>query len=240
MKKRIISLLIICLLFITGCTCQYNLKIENDTFKEEIVITISDASEQNAINKEYKIPIDKEVYNYPGDEGGNNYNDAEIYDYKIGDNNVTFSHDFSFNTYSTSSAISECYDTITATNYSDSIVISTSNKANCFDKYPTLTSLTIRIIVDKEVVNHNADSVSDKTYIWNLNRNNADNKPVNMVLKKNSLTSSSNNSSKPIVSNTPHKRDYTLYIFCGVLLIVVLIGYLIYLGIKKNEQNMGV
>ena len=38
MKKRILILITI-LLLTTGCTCEYNLTIEENTYKEEIIIT---------------------------------------------------------------------------------------------------------------------------------------------------------------------------------------------------------
>lgn len=47
-------------------------------------------------------------------------------------------------------------------------------------------------------------------------------------------TKNENNSSKNV------KTNYTMYIFCGVLLIVFLIGYLIFSKIKKEENNMDV
>ena len=63
MKKRII-LLIIILLLTTGCTCEYNLNITGNKYSEEVIITANTSEEINNINKEWKIPVDKEEYDY--------------------------------------------------------------------------------------------------------------------------------------------------------------------------------
>ena len=67
MKKRIIMLILVIFLT-TGCTCEYNLTIDNNTYKEEIVLTSSDSEELTNFNNEWQIPIDKEIYqNISGD-----------------------------------------------------------------------------------------------------------------------------------------------------------------------------
>ena len=43
MRKRIVILLLM-LIITTGCTCEYNLKIENGTYKETVVLESSDDS----------------------------------------------------------------------------------------------------------------------------------------------------------------------------------------------------
>ncbi len=245
MKKRIIIVLLMCLLITTGCTCEYNLKINNNTYQEEVIITASDSTERTELNQTFKIPVDKEIYDCSGDADGNNYGDNAVYNYSLNGNRLVFNYDFNSSEYTKSTAAYQCYNTVTITKRGKNTIVSTSNKVDCFDTYQALTNLTIKVTVDQNVISHNADSVSGNTYIWNLDRVNAKSKAVNMILGEasspstSSITPSSSNSGNNSPVN-PTKKDYSLYILCGVLLVLTLIGYLVYKIIKKNENNLDV
>lgn len=241
MKKKII-VLIIMLLLTTGCTCEYNLNIDGNTYKEEINILGTDSEEINNFNNDWKVPVDKDEYNNISGEPGTEIKiNGDTYTYKISGNNLIFSYDFTRNRLNNSTAISNCYDKATIQSYENSIVISTSNKVSCFDKYPTLTMVKVNITTDKNVTSNNADSVNGNTYTWNLTKNNSSDKSINMIIdnkednSQNQTTPDDNSANQPQNNN----KDYTLYIFCGILLIILLSGYFISKKIiNKNNDEM--
>ena len=133
MKKRIIFLIIL-LLITTGCTCQYDLTIENGVYKEKVTLTADNDEEAANFNNEWKIVTDKEEYEIGLGSDGGYEPKGDLYSYNLTGNNLTFTHDFTKNEYSNSTAAYNCYKLLTVSNYSESIIISTSQKALCFEK----------------------------------------------------------------------------------------------------------
>lgn len=232
--KKSIFLIVFILLFTTGCTCEYNLTINDNNYREEVKIIASNSEEIALLNNDWSVSIDKEENDQPGDEGSSQIENTNQYNYSLSNNNLTFTYDFSRNKYEKSTAVSNCYNQLTVTDYLDDIIISTSNNAICFDKYPNLDSVTINITVDKEVKKNNADIINGNKYTWLLTKANHD-KGINLILD-NSINKSNNNpTSNTIIEK--EKKDYSLYIFYGILLLIVLISYLIYNYFKKNKDN---
>lgn len=240
MKKRI-NILLIMLLLTTGCTCEYNLQIDDDTYKEEVILKADNSEELSNFNNKWQISIDKNESNIGTDPSATEEPTSNgMYKYNLTGNNLVFTYTFPINQYTYSTAVSKCYNNLTTTNYNNSIIISTSSNAICFDNYPNLNNVIVNITVDRNVISNNADSVSGKTYTWQLNKNNANNKSVNMVLDKKSIENKNIDNTISNKSNTNNKKDYTMYIFCGILLIVFLLGYLIFNKIKNKENDMDV
>lgn len=241
MKKRII-LLIIAVLLTTGCTCEYNLTIDNNTYHEKIILTGTTSEEIINFSNKWQIPVDKEEYNSIGGDTNSGVDvTGDIYEYSKTGNNLVFNYDFTTSGINNSTAISQCYSKATIIAYQDSIIISTSDKVNCFDRYAPLTNLKINITTTKPVKSHNADSVNGNTYTWNVNSTNANNKPINLLIDNSnassSSTSNSNGSNSNIKDNTKEK-DYTFYIFCVIILLVMLLGYFIFTKIKKDRDDL--
>lgn len=244
MKKKVIILMII-ILFVTGCTCEYNLDIENGNYKENITLKADTDEELKEFNKNWKVPTDKEEYNIGEKIGTTPTYQSELYDYKLSNNVLTFSHTFDINSIVNSSAVSNCYDLLTVKEYESTIIISTSSKLRCFDSYPEMNRIIVIIGVDKKVISNNADSINGNKYIWYLDKSEKDKKSINMtidntiedapIIEPNNSSQNQNNNSNNQGQNSP---DYTLYIFCGILLIVMLTAYFIFNKIKKKNDEM--
>lgn len=236
MKKRII-LLIIILLLTTGCTCEYNLTIDGNTYKEKITIIGENSEEISSFNNEWKISVDKENNNTPGDPESNPDNNRNVYKYNLSDNELIFNYDFIGSEFANSMAVSNCYDKLTITNYNKTTIISTSPKANCFKNNPPLNNVKVKISVDREVINNNADSISGNTYIWNITKENASSKSINLVLDNSeediNLPSSSN---KTTINEK--KNDYTIYIFLIAIVLIILLGYKWFMKFKDKNNNI--
>lgn len=242
MKKNLYLLLILFLLFTTGCSCQYNLIIENDIYKEEIKLIGENNDEINSFNNDWKISIDKEEFNHPGDPESEPSITKGTYTYKLSGNTLTFTNDFTIDNYPNSSAVSACYRQLTVEKYNDSIIISSSPEIDCFNRYPPLNELTVNITVDTQVISNNADSVNNNTYTWNLTRNN-NKKAINIVLKNenniiNIPTNNGNTISNNNIKPSNNISDYTLYIVLAIILVLFLLGYLIFNIIKNKEDVM--
>ena len=238
MKKRIF-ILIIPLLFMTGCTCEYNLEIEGNKFKEEIKLIADSSEEISQFNKKWEISTNKEDNTFGGDPSTTKNPIDNPYNYNLTNNTLTFSYDFSQNEYKNSLAVSKCYNNLTVTNYQDSIVISTPSKTICLGNYPPLNSIVINITTNKKVTSNNADNINGNTYTWKLNKTNATNKPINIVIDNsgNDGVASSASSGSSNTQKENNKKDYTMYIFSAILLIVVLLGYLVFNIIKRKNNN---
>jgi len=234
MKKRIL-LVIMVLLLTTGCTCEYNLIIDGSNYKEEIIITGETPDEISSFNQKWEIPIDKEEYEKISGFDNETEINTKIYKYKLSSNKLILNNEFNSGNMSKSTAVYNCYNKLTVSNYNNTTIISTSHKADCFDKHPPLTSVKVKIKVDREVISNNADNVSGNTYTWNITKENASNKSINLVLSNGSLEEDKSSSS----SNTNTKKnDYTLYIFLIILVIIIYLGYKWFMNFKDKNNNI--
>jgi len=239
MKKRILIIPLI-LLLTTGCTCQYNLTIDDDIYKEEIILIGENSQEISQFQNQWQIPVDKEEYEIIAGSDTEYIPEGEIYKYNLSSNKITFNHNFSKSQFNNSTAVANCYGKLTITNHNDTIIISTSNKNNCFDKYPTLTNIKVNIKVDKPVISNNADSVNGNTYIWDINKDNINDSSINLVLEDNtSKQEGSQTQQIPTDSKqTNNKGKYDLYIFLIILLAIAFIGYKFIMKFKEKNNNI--
>lgn len=106
----------------------------------------------------------------------------------------------------------------------DGVILSTSNKNLCFETYDILEDITIRLKTNHEVESHNADEVVDGEYIWKINKNNYNNKSIQMNL----------------LNKTHKKTDFRLLILLGgaILVIVGIVGIItLSVYIKSRKVN---
>lgn len=180
MKKYKIVLLIVILLSLTGCSFEYNMKIDTNTISEENIVYIPNTDKNNI-----KLEVEKLVSKYTGPT-----NSLGMYKQSVIEDNNNFGMSYkknydTLNDYNNSLSFSICYDNYKLIKEKDKIVISTSKRFNCFNKYSELDDVTINIDSSLEVESSNADEVNGNIYTWNINKSNADNKPINIVLKPN-------------------------------------------------------
>lgn len=180
MKKYKIILLIVILLSLTGCSFEYNIKIDTNTISEENIVYIPNTDKNNI-----KLEVEKLVSKYTGPT-----NSLGMYKQSVIEDNNNFGMSYkknydTLNDYNNSLSFSICYDNYKLIKEKDKIVISTSKRFNCFNKYSELDDVTINIDSSLEVESSNADEVNGNIYTWNINKSNADNKPINIVLKPN-------------------------------------------------------
>lgn len=175
MKKGIIILFI--LLFCTGCSIKYNLKIDRDmNFEENMSIegTLIDYSietsteEDEKFIKEYNESMFQNDSDYSIKENevnGNKY----YFEIESKENNVMNLKD--------SNLIKKIYNTVDVNKKSDgtyTFKFSRDYKDIKDDAYTGLEfdDLIINIKSKKKIINSNADKVENTTYTWEINKNN--------------------------------------------------------------------
>ena len=109
MKKRILIIIII-LLLTTGCTCEYNLTIDGNNYKEEVIIIAENQEEISSFETDWEIPIDKQDYQEIQGFDQENDTDANMYNYKKTNNKLIFNYDFTRSQLNNSTAVSNCYN----------------------------------------------------------------------------------------------------------------------------------
>lgn len=179
--KRVIFLIGI-IFFLSGCSVKYEIDLTNNGVNESLNVIETDSSNQYfEMLKDYNddVPV---IYTDQDPDMYGSYEGVEFYDINNLSSDTkadfTLSHAFSNNDFSQSNIINTCYDRVTFTNNANSLNINTSSKFLCFQKYITLDEVEIAIKTDKVITSHNADRVENNTYIWLLNKDNAQNKSI--------------------------------------------------------------
>lgn len=180
MKK---VLLIISILFFTGCTAEYNLHFSEKTITESIKIIPETNQEQENVksleSREIYAIIDKdEMHPYEVKQ-------IEVNNYKT----YEYTYNYSFNEFKRST-FTRCYDAYSILDENDVITFSTSKNFKCmvYD-YMKIDNVVVNISTDYKVINHNADEVNGNVYTWRINDKNKDNKPIKFSYTKNAKRS---------------------------------------------------
>lgn len=173
MKKVLLVLLFMFL--ISGCSVNYEVEIGGKTLKENMTL-IDNQSDNNEINELMNSYSNVFYYdNYNPYEKNQNQN-YTYYNKSIIDNGmgINLKHVFNYQNYSGSAIVNNCFDDFFFGSSGDEYYLDTrKGKFTCFDKYPKLDSVTVKVIVDTEVYENNANQINGKEYIWQFNRNNA-------------------------------------------------------------------
>ncbi|MBR0472136.1 MAG: hypothetical protein IJI98_05510, partial [Methanosphaera sp.] len=156
LKKTILIILVV--MFLTGCSVDYKVDINNiDKIVETIEFNSESNNDINSIESfEYAIPIDKnsdETVNYNSVKG----NDA-FYNLVKNENNtkMTLNHTFDIYKYKNIFLPVLCYDYFEAIKDEDFVILSTSNKFKCFESYPELSAVNVIVTSKYKTTENNA------------------------------------------------------------------------------------
>ncbi len=213
MKK--IILLIILVLLLTGCKATYNISFDKD-INESIKIYTSNTNIETA-NKETVNKVSEELYNF---EYGYEYYKKEKY-YEGNNTGYNYTHKFDYEDYNMYTELQKCYDDFNYSNDDNTVSLSTSELFTCFDYYPEIEEVTINMTSQYNITSSNADKVDGNTYTWIINKDNYQNKPLEIKINKKQEYKEKKITSKMIIT-------------FGIFLILVL--YLL-LSIKKNKKG---
>ena len=187
MKKIFVILFLSLSLFLSGCTAEYNIEINEDKVSENTVLTIdkSRLTEPlyNTLINDNSVYLDEDEY-YAIEESEDESN--SIFSYK-------YIHDI--NKFADSRIINWCYNDREIINNENTLTISTKGSFNCANRESRsyVENARINIKTDLEVLENNADEVNDNTYTWIINENNYRDKPIYIQIQKNNINIDNNN-----------------------------------------------
>lgn len=183
MKKNIVLFIIMMLL--TGCSAEYNLYLEKEIDEETFIYENNDILnnldyyDMDSSDDEY---AEEYIYEVSKFEGNFNYkreevtmDDASGYRYKA---------EYKYDKMEKESMIYDCYENIDIS-YKDNISLKTSNQFKCFEKFNMLENVTVKIYYNGKLINTNADSYENGIYIWKIDKNNYNNKPIILEVERN-------------------------------------------------------
>lgn len=213
--KKIKKILFISLIlwFVTGCDATYNVEIYNDSYKEDATIVENDS--QNWDDNSSGFTPRELIYNeYKLD----NY----FYTKTLIDDDTSlglnYKGNFDFESFSTNSIGFRCYEYVRVLNENDSIIIITSNKNLCYERYKWLDKLTVNVKTNHKVLNHNADAVNNETYTWHLTKENSLDRIIKIELAEDEYVSNYDNE---ILKNT----GMILGIIIGATILIIVIVF---------------
>ena len=97
-----------------------------------------------------------------------------------------------------------------------------------------MTNINVSInLVGYKVIESNQDSVNNNTYTWYFDKDNQ--KSIILKYKNDNGDPEINQTDNKNVSNKKESK-YTMYIFYGIIVLVILIGYLIFRKMKKSND----
>lgn len=215
MKKK--YLLIIIVFLLSGCSAEYNLEFNDSSLVEKIKIGQIDSKYEEELK--YLTPysiinsVQQEVYDV---DYLNNYLNLT---YRYGTNNFGFAETFN-----------KCYE-LSNLSYDDNYYyILTSKEFKClsYEGYQT-DEVTIKFKTNHKVISSNADYVDGSTYIWIIDENNSQNKPIEIKLAK-----ETNNNDDEKKDN---KKQENIFVTIAVALIFILILIGLYIRKKSKKIN---
>ena len=259
-----IKLVVLCssIILISGCTATYNIDITENVISESLSIietnqnTLNssvDSSSDYTVREAIQSAIDgyQKVYydDYSNDDdeklkGVEYYNISSTGGSGLG---VKYSYEYNnINNYQRSYIVHNCYDLFKVYEEARTLKITSSNEMKCFNKYIHLDNVQVIVNTENEVVNHNADQVNNHSYIWNITKNNATNKPIIFEVRLSTPTPDSESESD---SNPTHQDEQTTLennvsssntitnIIIAVASIFVVIIIIVIILINKNKRN---
>lgn len=255
-KNRIIFLIILILITCTGCSVEYNINITKNNIEETInvVDNITETRTKTDILNNYQkwYPtfvnfISKgesiEVENFDKKVDGVKYHDKTISENNNG-YNYTYKYTYPIEEYYDSYILASVFPETQIYKGYDKLVIRTS-KENFLCSYDYFDSAKVNITIDPEVyeLNHtNTNNKNNNTYTWIIDKENCSNDEIILTLNiKNenliNFEGFKNNDNNNQIEESFFTK-YGMYVFCGVLIILILIGYGCFKKLKnKNNIN---
>lgn len=220
MKNKLLLLMTIFLL--SGCTAEYNVNITPENASE--LTTINGLTNEN-----YPVTA------YINDQGASETNEKipglEYYDITSNADTVNYRFTFPLERYGESTGVNYCYKNVSIYKNENNYHLQTNNFNSCLDFYSDLEQIKVNLHFDENftITDHNADEAKDNTYTWVINRNNYNNKTLE-------ITYSLKESNKSNIDRASNRwRNIFLIIGCFGVLIIVLISIVKF----KNKKMEG-
>lgn len=215
MKKIFI---LIALLFLSGCTVNYNLEIEDNNIKENINGDIY----KNEFDPIDDIYGDHNIYYLIYDNQSPFDNSQKLYNKSIkeeDDGRIIFDASYNYDgDYDKSRIINNCYENHLFKETDNTYIIKLSGSFYC--QYASV--INVKVKTNNYVIDNNADEIDNNVYTWKISNNDSDIKLIISKKVKNEDVISDDNT------------NYLRIISLGVLLALLLVIFFIY---KKHKNS---
>ncbi len=206
MKK--IILLLLSLLFLSGCSVQYTLDITEDEIKENITLVSENSFDSERIyNYAYPTPAFLNAptmsESYEKLEGVEYYETEKVLN-SMGYYNYNMQYTFLQEDYENSNVVSNSVSVFNVYNKGRTYYIETGANIKAFSQMNGISTLQVVVNLDDnlEVVSSNADLVSGNTLTWNIPSSDAKTTPISLAYKKIENSSNSSNSTNSTNSSS--------------------------------------
>ena len=171
MKKTKFILIIIFILFLTGCSSNYDLNFDIESIEEKLTITMSRSEYENNYET---IASNKSVF-----DDNSTFYDIEVID-NVDNFLITYSHNYNHEDYFNSLNLNSCFNKIDHD-------INGSVETISLTGFKCLQGDNLRVIVDSKykIYNSSAHIVNGNKNIWDINDNNKDNINISFVIDYN-------------------------------------------------------
>lgn len=229
MKKII---LIIIVIFVTGCQAEVNINISENEVSENIKIyDLKENVFETGTN--VKEEVNNNVVYFEHDY--KHYDIEEFEENRYVGKNYKFTSDLNL-LGSSISRLTTCYENIEVYKNSYMLNIKTSDEYRCGYIFGA-NDVVLNIISDLKVSKHNADKVEDNKYIWNINSNNYKNKPIKIYFELSNEENSEEQNQIENVKNIVAENEHWLNYILGVIgVVVIFIGVYVYIKIKNSNK----
>ena len=234
-KIKKILLMFILILLLSGCSVEYNVSLENDSFKESGSLIEKKENKDNVSKNGFSF---EEQINYTYQSmhdvlNGQEMEKTQSFELKKIDTDkeigLTYSNELKQNKYYLSPIIRQCYDNVSVKNSNNNIKISTGNYFKCFDYYELLNNVTVNFTTNYKVVNNNADEIKDNTYTWFINKNNFKNKEISIEIDKSEISYNT-------LLDEKESNALIVFLIGLVLTVIFVFGFYTYYKVKFSNN----
>lgn len=217
MKKRMLMIVLLSFIFISGYTSNYNVTIE-ENIQENISINVFSEDLENTNNNARSF-LELDQYAIIGEE------DSAFYDRQINKDavrtKVDLQYTYSFEKFKNARYANTCFDNKTYINKGDYIYFRGYNGFYCLSQ----KELRITVTTDKLVMKHNADIVEGNNYIWKITNDNKNDFEMEIQI-------SNNKEEKPV----PEIKIMGIFKFIiGIIIGIAIV--IIYITIRREEKR---
>ena len=233
------SIIILTLLFLTGCTTTYTLTIDKNNINEKIEVVDTTSSTRTVTdimnNYKKKFPVYDIEDVIDEDDLYQTYDNATYYNqtYNINGSNYHLYYEYTYpiDQYIAANSINYSYDYKDIVYQNNKLKLETSSPNNYLKYRNIFTGLTVNIITDYVVTNNNADNIIGNRYIWYFNKDNNYDKRINFEVD---LTKTQSEVDKE-EAKKGKKNSLLIPVLIGALLAYVIIIFIIVTKKRKNE-----
>lgn len=240
MKNIKYVLILLLIIIFTGCDAKYEIEIYNNEVIEDFSFLetnssiwdsiinneVQENSESTESNVTYRILLEEESkIKTPAFISGDNLSLEKKLISKANSLGLKTNYDYSVLNYKDAFLPNSCFKYFNFLSNEETYVLSTSEGINCFKDYDKLDNLDIVVTTNHKVKKTNADMIEKDSYIWKVNKENADSTSLYIELYKDDF-----------VFNYKNRVVYTVLGIIGVAFLIFIVIIILRKRAKRNNK----